>query len=131
MIATLNVREMSETLAAGADGEAGQPIPILVVSGRLDASTVSVLERALLRAFVGDVKVVIIDMGEVIYISSSGLRVLLSSRRQARERGGDIILCNLSASVRDVFDMVGFTVLFKIKENLEHAKKEAQELTRS
>lgn len=126
MIATLNVRESG---LVPAEGEAdGKRIPVLHVSGRLDASTVSILERALLRVFTLGARVVVVDMGEVSYISSSGLRVLLTARRQARERSGDLVLCNLSISVRDVFDMVGFAVLFKIADDVEHGKKEAQAL---
>ncbi len=130
MIATLNVRETSYTpdgaAQAGAAGEGvGASIPILAVSGRLDASTVNVLERALLRAYHGGARVILIDLGEVTYISSSGLRVLLTTRRQARERAGDVMLCALSSNVRDVLSMVGFTALFSIYDTLEDAKQSA------
>jgi anti-sigma B factor antagonist len=124
MIATLSVRESG---LEPAEGEVGaKRVPVLLVAGRLDASTVSILERALLRVFTTGARVVVVDMGEVSYISSSGLRVLLTARRQARERSGDLVLCNLSASVRDVFDMVGFAVLFKIADDVERGRKEAQ-----
>jgi anti-anti-sigma factor len=128
MIAILNVRETSYTPQAGA-GQAPRPsIPILMVSGRLDASTVNILERSLLRTQLTGAKVIIIDMGEVTYISSSGLRVLLTARRQARERGGDVVLCSLSPNVRDVLNMVGFTVLFRIFGTLEDAKQSAEHI---
>jgi anti-anti-sigma factor len=108
--------------------KAQKPIPVLQVSGRLDASTVSVLERALLRAFSLGARAIVVDMGEVTYISSSGLRVLLTARRQARERGGDILLCALSPNVRDVLDMVGFTALFSIYNTLDDAQQTAVHL---
>lgn len=128
MIAILNVRESSFTPAAEQGGVSPTTIPILQVSGRLDASTVSILERALLRAFTLGARAIVIDMGEVTYISSSGLRVLLTARRQARERGGDLLLCSLSTNVHDVLDMVGFTVLFSIQGTLDDAKRVATEL---
>jgi anti-anti-sigma factor len=122
MIATLRVRESTVT----SEPSAGHPAIQLVVlsaSGRLDASTVNILERALIRGFAMGSHVAIVDMGEVTYISSSGLRVLLSARRQAREKGGDLVLCSLSTNVRDVMDMVGFTVLFTISDTVELAIK--------
>ena len=131
MIATLNVRESTYEPVPDEVEKAQSPIPILQVSGRLDASTVSILERALLRAFSLAAHVIVVDMGDVIYISSSGLRVLLTARRQARERGGDILLCALSPNVRDVLDMVGFTVLFSIYGSLDEAKQTATRLLAS
>jgi anti-anti-sigma factor len=128
MIATLNVRESTFTPGDEPRAAAGKPIPVLQITGRLDASTVSILERAILRAFTLGARVIIIDMGEVTYISSSGLRVLLTARRQARERGGDLLLCSLSPNVRDVLDMVGFTVLFSIQGTLDDAKLVATRL---
>ena len=128
MIATLNVRELTFTPVMEQTDKAQKPIPIMQVSGRLDASTVSILERALLRAFSLGARVIVIDMGEVTYISSSGLRVLLTARRQARERGGDILLCSLSPNVRDVLDMVGFAALFSISSTLDDAKQVAGRL---
>ena len=128
MIAILNVRETSYAPLAGEDKTPRPPIPILMVSGRLDASTVNILERSLLRTLFTGAKVIIIDMGEVTYISSSGLRVLLTARRQARERGGDVVLCTLSPNVRDVLDMVGFTVLFRIFGSLDDAKQAAEHI---
>jgi anti-anti-sigma factor len=128
MIAILNVRETSYAPATG-ENESSQPqIPVLMVSGRLDASTVSILEHSMLRSLLTGAKVIIIDMGEVTYISSSGLRVLLSTRRQVRERGGDVVLCTLSPNVRDVFDMVGFTVLFRVCGSLDEAKQTGEQI---
>jgi anti-sigma B factor antagonist len=126
MIATLNVHESTFTPPAGEDAKrVRKPVPILLISGRLDASTVNILERALYRAMAPGTKVVVVDLGEITYISSSGLRVLLTARRQVRERGGDILLCSLSPSVRDVLNMVGFTALFSVFDSLDAAKQTA------
>jgi anti-sigma B factor antagonist len=126
MIATLNVRESTFTPPVGEDVKrVHKPVPILLISGRLDASTVNILERALYRATASGANVVVIDLGEITYISSSGLRVLLTARRQVRERGGDILLCSLSPSVRDVLNMVGFTALFSVFDSLDAAKQTA------
>lgn len=120
MNAILHVRELSHMPVS----ENQQPLCHLLVygvTGRLDASTVSILERALLRGFAAGNKTIVLDLAEVTYISSSGLRVLLTARREARERGGDIALCALSSNVKDVMDMVGFTVLFTIHDSVDTA----------
>ena len=125
MAASLSVREsVSETATAPAQSG----IPVLQVSGRLDASTVSILEHALTRALNKNARAVIVELSEVNYISSSGLRVLLTARRRARERGGDLFLCALSQNVRDVFDMVGFTALFSVSSSIQDAVQASQRL---
>ena len=125
MIATLNVRETTFLPEAIEGQPQPMPVPLLSITGRLDASTVNILERALLRALLQSTRVIIIDAGEITYISSSGLRVLLSARRQARERGGDILLCALTPNVRDVMNMVGFITLFTVYDNVEDARRAA------
>ncbi len=120
MPATLVVREST----VGETGDVtSTPVPVIQAAGRLDASTVSILEHALMRALHSAAKVVILDLSEVTYISSSGLRVLLTCRRQLRDRHGDLILCALSQNVRDVFDMVGFTALFGVADSLDQARQ--------
>jgi anti-sigma B factor antagonist len=122
MAASLIVQEKAPEAESGASGA-----PALIVSGRLDASTVSILEHALTRAFARNARSIVVDLADVNYISSSGLRVLLTARRKTRERGGDLILCDLSRNVRDVFDMVGFTALFTLAGTLAEAMQAARD----
>lgn len=65
----------------------------------------------------------IIELGGVDYMSSSGLRVLLSLLKKLRGRGGDLKLCSLQPYVMEVFEIAGFTQLFEIYENEEEALK--------
>jgi len=114
----LTVREfVSESIP----GMTTAGVPVLKAAGRLDASTVNVLEHALNRSLAKSARVMVIELAEVNYISSSGLRVLLTARRKIRELGGDLVLCALSQNVRDVFDMVGFTALFIVTGSLDQA----------
>ncbi len=89
--------------------------------GRLDAVTVPALEVVLddhLSA--GRVRLVI-DLGDVNYISSSGLRALLSVRRKAQAGGGDVVLCRMGPRVREIFEMIGFDKLFRVFERVDEA----------
>jgi anti-anti-sigma factor len=63
----------------------------------------------------------VVDLAAVNYISSSGLRALLTARRQARTRGGDVFLCCLHPRVREIFEMVGFVSVFGIYASRDEA----------
>ena len=107
------------------------PIMILRLIGRLDASTVTQLERTLSDAQQAGVRAILIDLSQLVYVSSSGLRVMLSARSAIRKKGGDIFLCALSHPVREVFDMVGFSAIFSLFENVEMGMEAASILTKT
>ena len=86
----------------------------LAPQGRLDAVTVPALETAIDEQLNARHFRLIIDLGEVGYMSSSGLRALLRTRRQAQTGGGDVVLCAMNERVTEVFEMIGFNNLFKI-----------------
>ena len=58
---------------------------------------------------------VILDCSELSYISSSGLRIFLTLRKAAAEKGGKVIVRNISNDIRNVFMMTGFLNLFEIQ----------------
>lgn len=122
---------MNALLTITSEGEPDSPIVVLRVTGRLDASTVGQLERALSDAQLAGVRAVLVDMSQLTYVSSSGLRVLLSARSAMRKKGGDIFLCALSPSVREVFDMVGFSAIFSLFDTVEMGMEAAFILTRT
>jgi anti-anti-sigma factor len=86
----------------------------LAPQGRLDAVTVPTLETAIDEQLTAHHFRLIIDLGEVGYMSSSGLRALLRARRQAQAGGGDVVLCAMNDRVTEVFEMIGFNNLFRI-----------------
>lgn len=57
----------------------------------------------------------ILDCTELSYISSSGLRIFLTLRKAAAEKGGKIIVRGISNEIRSVFMMTGFLNLFEIQ----------------
>lgn len=58
---------------------------------------------------------VILDCKALEYISSSGLRLFLGLRKAAAEKGGKIVVSNISPEIRSVFMMTGFLNLFEIR----------------
>lgn len=89
--------------------------------GRLDAVTVPALESVLDQHLVANHVRIVLDMGGVAYLSSSGLRALLRARKGAQAGGGDVVLCNMTPRVREVFEMIGFTSLFQVFDGVAEA----------
>ena len=58
---------------------------------------------------------IILDCTELAYISSSGLRIFLTLRKAAAEKGGKVIVRNITPAIRSVFMMTGFLNLFEIQ----------------
>lgn len=100
--------------------EAGRDIWVAALQGRLDAAHASQLEEALTDLLQKHPRLVV-DMGQVSYISSRGLKALVSAWRRAEERGGMLVLCALPPRVWTIFDTVGFTQVFDIYQSLDEA----------
>ncbi len=84
------------------------------MSGRLDTGTSTAFGEELQSAF-DDKLNIILDGAELEYISSAGLRVLLSAFKTTREYSGEYRVINLRPEVREVMYMVGFTDIMDIE----------------
>ena len=82
--------------------------------GRLDAQTSAVFEPRLAEVVGQGSGAVIVDMSELDYVSSAGLRVLLMAAKTTRQGGGRLALAGLNETITQVFDISGFTSLFDI-----------------
>lgn len=87
---------------------------VVAPRGRLDADLAQELASALDQLTAEGYYRLIIDFRQTTYISSSGLRVLLATCREARARNGDVKLFGLKPRVRKVFNMSGFDRIFAI-----------------
>ncbi len=85
----------------------------LVLSGRLDTSTAPTLEEAVKTGLEGTENLVF-DFSALEYISSAGLRVLLSALKTMSKQGSMKIV-NPNDSVREVFDITGFSDILTIE----------------
>lgn len=84
---------------------------ILTLTGRLDTTTSPQLEEVFSKLSGENLTV---DMKDLEYISSAGLRVLLAQQKKCA-KGGSLTLTNLCEEVKEVFDMTGFSDIIKIK----------------
>ena len=96
---------------------------VLVIrcKGRLDAFGAEKLEDTLKSALQDDDTSVVIDLGQVPYLSSGGIRVLLAYRKKLKDRGGILALARVEQYPRQVLDMAGFSSVFSIYSTLEEA----------
>ena len=84
-------------------------------SGRLDTAAAIPTAEAVKPLQEAVNKEIILDCTELEYISSSGLRIFLSIRKDAAAHGSKVIVRNISADIRQVFMMTGFISLFDIQ----------------
>lgn len=84
---------------------------MITLSGRLDTDTADSLEQEFNKQLQAGHKNFILDLGNLQYISSYGLRSILMLAKQLREKDGKLLLHNLGGEVKEVFDISGFSAL--------------------
>jgi anti-sigma B factor antagonist len=92
-------------------------IQILDLKGELDAHTASELEAAFQKCQTEARHQVLVNGENLQYISSAGLGVFMAYIEDFRENGGDIKIVALQPKVFNVFDLLGFPLLFDIIED--------------
>lgn len=96
-------------------------VHVISLSGRLDASSANELEQKLNSLIdAGEIKQVL-NLAQLEYISSSGLRVFLAALKKTRNLQGDVKLACLKPFVKEVFDITGFVQFFSISDTEEAA----------
>jgi anti-sigma B factor antagonist len=95
---------------------------VLKVTGRIDSETSPELEKAIAKLNKKGQYSIVMDLSGVDFVSSAGLRVLVTARKKSRRYNrGDVRLSGLSPRLKDAFDLVGFDLLFQIFDKLEDA----------
>ena len=84
-----------------------------VLEGRLDTTTSPLLE-AELKHSINDITELIFDFDKLEYISSSGLRILLSAQKVMNKQGS-MVIKNINDVVQDVFEVTGFIDILTIE----------------
>lgn len=85
----------------------------IILEGKLDTNTSSDLESKLSE--LDEIEEVVIDMKKLDYISSAGLRVLLSMQKIMNKQGKMTII-NVCENVMDIFEVTGFSNILNIEE---------------
>lgn len=87
---------------------------VLKVCGRLDTATAPQLEEELKGETEGR-KEIVLDFSELEYISSAGLRVLLSAHKVMKKQNGKLVVQNANEEVREVFVITGFSEIMDLE----------------
>jgi anti-sigma B factor antagonist len=102
----------------------GDNISVIKVGGYIDTTTSSELEHALDTLLKEDSYNIIIDLGNVDYVSSAGWGIFISEIKGIREKGGDLKLVRMIPEVYEVFELLEFHYILKAFDTLEEAVKD-------
>ncbi len=94
---------------------------LVTVKGRLDAVTAPQFEENLGQAIGQGEKGVLIDLSDLQYISSAGLRSLLVLAKKLKMTQGELLFSGLQGPVKEVFKISGFFSIFKVFDSQEAA----------
>lgn len=88
---------------------------VVSIEGRVDTVTVPDLEMKVSPIWAMPDTTLVFDCEKLEYISSSGLRIVLTTHKQITANGGKFILRNLTREVRSVLDLTGFSRILTIE----------------
>lgn len=96
-------------------------VSVINLNGYLDAHTAPVLENDLTKLIDKNQFNIVVDFDELAYISSAGLGVFMAYIEKVRENNGDIKLAGMSEKVYNIFDLLGFPLLYEIYDTKDEA----------
>ena len=85
----------------------------LKIAGRLDTTSAPEMEKAV-KENIGGIEELVIDLGQLEYISSAGLRVLLSAQKTMNGQGSMKVI-NVSDTIMEIFEITGFNEIMTIE----------------
>ena len=88
---------------------------VVVIEGRVDTVTAPELDMKVSPIWATPSITLVFDCEKLEYLSSSGLRIILSAHKQVTAKGGKFILRNLTREVRSVIDLTGFSRILIIE----------------
>jgi anti-sigma B factor antagonist len=101
-----------------------EPVQVLELKGYLDAHTAPKLEETFQNLIDKGSHRIVVNCRDLSYISSAGLGVFMAFVEDLREQSGDIKFSNMSDKVYNVFDLLGFPLLYEIfREEREAVEK--------
>jgi anti-sigma B factor antagonist len=101
----------------------GEGVSVLELKGYLDAHTAPELENTFQKLLNDKKYNIVVNCKDLTYISSAGLGVFMAYIEDVRKNRGDIKLSNMTPKVYNIFDLLGFPVLYEIYEDEKEAVK--------
>ncbi|MDE0309270.1 MAG: STAS domain-containing protein [Acidiferrobacterales bacterium] len=94
---------------------------ILQPSGRIDGQNAVDFQTAIESIVTDSDNAVVLELTDLVYISSAGLRVILLLAKTLKSRNAQFAMCSISGSVKDVFDISGFGKIISTHDTREGA----------
>ncbi len=94
---------------------------VLKADGRVDGTNASEFQDAMKAEIDEADRVVVLDLEDLTYISSAGLRVVLLIAKDLQRQGAKMAACSLSDPVREVFVISGFDKIIPIHDSQDSA----------
>lgn len=88
---------------------------VLAIFGRIDTITSNQLSEEIDKAMTNKFEKLVLDFGDVDYISSAGLRIIIVAQKKITAGGLKLELTNMNETVKNVFDITGFSQILNIK----------------
>ncbi|MET0152684.1 MAG: STAS domain-containing protein [Candidatus Binatia bacterium] len=103
-------------------------ISVITPVGRIDGTTAASIEKEILDVIAAGSPRVVLDLSQIEYISSAGLRVVVIAAKRLKQRSGSFVLCSLQPLVSEVFEISGLLSLVTVKDSLREAMATAGRL---
>ncbi len=86
----------------------------VALEGRLDTNTAPALEKEIGEQL-PDIEMLVLDFKELQYLSSAGLRVLLSCQKKMNAAGGSMVVKNVNELIMEIFETTGFLDILMVE----------------
>lgn len=96
---------------------------VVAVDGRIDTTNYNEFEVAMNEVLLDEPEKIYLDCSGLNYISSSGLRIFLTVQKRMMATGGSFKLYEMQPSIKEIFDISGFSSIFSIYPDLDTAIK--------
>lgn len=94
--------------------ESNEKAHIVSLQGQVNSSNAATVEAEVLAVVQQGAKNVLLNMTELSYISSAGLRVVLVLAKRLKQTGGKLVIYGMQPHVREVFDVSGFLAILNV-----------------
>ncbi|MBT8371890.1 MAG: STAS domain-containing protein [Deltaproteobacteria bacterium] len=91
----------------------------IIIKGRLEADSSPEAEKVVREVLRGPTTRLLFNLSGLEYLSSAGLRVVLTAAKEMKRRDGKIVLCSLNEFVKEIFEVSGFQSLIPITDSVE------------
>jgi len=96
------------------ESRAVEDVVLLYPRGFINAHTVRLFEDELTRALGQQRYKIVVNCAQLAYIASAGLGAIMGAIEEIRRNGGDLRLTDMNEAVRNIFEILGFTHLYRI-----------------